>query len=101
VAQGLQASLARRCRPGITAGRRRRSSLEEATMKSNAPVSSSVSWLEQQYCGCVAATLLARTEFFELLEDATISPARLARARTAWQQHAATAQTLKGLFGTA
>ena len=41
----------------------------------------SVSWLEQQYCKSVAAALLARAEFFELLEDAMISPARLARTR--------------------
>jgi hypothetical protein len=66
-------------------------------MQMNTPVS----WLEQQYCKSVAATLLARTEFFELLEDATISSARLARARDAWRQHAAKAQTLKGLYGTA
>lgn len=60
-----------------------------------------VSWLAQQYCKSVAATLLARNEFFELLEDATISHARLARARATWRQHAEKAQTLKGLFGTA
>ena len=60
-----------------------------------------ISWLEQQYCKSVAAALLARNEFFELLEDATISPARLARAGHTWRQHAANAQTLKGLFGTA
>jgi hypothetical protein len=53
-----------------------------------------VSWLEQQYCKSVAAALLARAEFFELLEDATISPARLARARANWREHTAHAQIL-------
>jgi hypothetical protein len=60
-----------------------------------------VSWLEQQYCRSVAAALMARTEFFELLEDATISTARLARARGRWRQHTAHVQTLKGLFASA
>jgi hypothetical protein len=60
-----------------------------------------MSWLETQFCKSVAATLLARTEFFELLEDATISPVRLARARATWRSHAEKVQTLKGLFGTA
>jgi hypothetical protein len=59
------------------------------------------SWLENRYCQAVASTLLARTEFFELLEDATVSPARLSRARAAWRQHAQETQVLKGLFGTA
>jgi len=59
------------------------------------------SWLEDRYCKAVASTLLARTEFFELLEDATVSPARLGRARAAWRQHAQETQVLKGLFGTA
>lgn len=62
-------------------------------MKINKPVS----WLAQHYCRSVAAALLARNEFFELLEDATTSPSRLARARATWQQHARHAQTLKGL----
>jgi hypothetical protein len=53
--------------------------------------------LAQQYCKSVAATLLARNEFFELLEDATTSPVRLAQARDAWLQHARQAQTIKGL----
>jgi hypothetical protein len=57
-------------------------------------------WLEQQFCKSVAATLLARTEFFELLEDAMISPVRLARARANWRQHAEHVQTLKGLMGS-
>jgi hypothetical protein len=58
-------------------------------------------WLETQFCKSVAAALLARNEFFELLEDATISPVRLARARATWRGHAEKAQTLKGLIGTA
>ncbi len=60
-----------------------------------------IAWLEQQYCKSVAATLLARNEFFELLEDATISPARLARARATWRQNAAQAQVIAGMYGTA
>ena len=60
-------------------------------MKMNKPVS----WLAQQYCKSVAAGLLARKEFFELLEDATTSRARLARARDTWRQHAHNAQTLR------
>jgi hypothetical protein len=60
-----------------------------------------VSWLAQQYCKSVAAALLARNEFFELLEDATTSPMRLARARDTWRQHARQAHTLKGLAAAA
>jgi hypothetical protein len=66
-------------------------------MKMNRPVS----WLAQQYCKSVAAALLARNEFFELLEGATTPAPRLARARATWQQHALQAKTLKGLAGTA
>ena len=58
-------------------------------------------WLENRYCQAVASTLLARTEFFELLEDATISTARLSRARAAWRQHAQETQVLKGLYAGA
>ena len=57
------------------------------------------SWLEREYCASVAATLLARNEFFELLEDATVSAARLSRARAAWHQYAQQTQVLRGLFG--
>jgi hypothetical protein len=60
-----------------------------------------VSWLAQQYCKSIAAAALARNEFFELLEDATTPPQRLARARATWSRHAREAQTLKGLYGTA
>jgi len=64
-------------------------------------VTTPISWLEQQYCKSFAAALLARTEFFELLEDAMSSPARLARARATWRQFAAQAETIKGLVATA
>ena len=60
-----------------------------------------ISWLETQFCKSVAATQLARNEFFELLEDATISPVRLARARATWRTHAEQMQTLKGLMASA
>jgi len=57
----------------------------------------SVSWIAQQYCKSIASSLLARKEFFELMEDATVSPSRLARACATWQQHARQAQAIKGL----
>jgi hypothetical protein len=57
-------------------------------------MTSPASWLEQQICKSVAAALLARNEFFELLADATISPVRLARARATWRHHAENVQTL-------
>jgi hypothetical protein len=44
------------------------------------------SWLETQYCASVAATLLARNEYFELLEDAMVPPERLFQALTNWKQ---------------
>jgi hypothetical protein len=59
------------------------------------------SWLEREYCASVAATLLARNEYFELLEDAMVSPARLVRALSEWRQHASHAEVLGGLVGTA
>lgn len=62
------------------------------------PTSTSSAWLEQEYCASVAAALLARNEFFELLEDATVSPALLCRARAAWREHAEHAELLKGLY---
>jgi hypothetical protein len=43
-------------------------------------------WLETQYCASVAATLLARNEYFELLEDAMLPPERLVQALTNWKQ---------------
>jgi hypothetical protein len=59
------------------------------------------SWLESEYCAAVAATLLARNEYFELLEDAMVPPARLAQALNAWREHASHTEVLGGLVGTA
>jgi hypothetical protein len=59
------------------------------------------SWLEREYCASVAATLLARTEYFELLEDAMVSPVRLVRALSVWRQHASHTEVLGGLVGSA
>jgi hypothetical protein len=59
------------------------------------------SWLETQYCASVAATLLARNEYFELLEDAMMPPERVAAALTNWKQCATQAEVLGGLVGTA
>lgn len=52
------------------------------------------SWIETQYCACVAAALLARAEYFELLEDACVAPGRLSGALRAWREHVAHAQVL-------
>jgi hypothetical protein len=57
-------------------------------------------WIETQYCASVAATLLARTEYFELLEDAMVSPARLVNALSEWRKHASQAEVLGGLVGS-
>jgi len=59
------------------------------------------SWLEKQYCACVAATLLARTEYFELLADAMVSPPRLLGALRSWKRCAQRAEVLGELYGTA
>jgi hypothetical protein len=59
------------------------------------------SWLETQYCASVAATLLARNEYFELLEDAMVPPERLVSALTNWKQCAQQAHVLGGLVGSA
>jgi hypothetical protein len=59
------------------------------------------SWLETEYCASVAATLLARVEYFELLEDAMVSPVRLVKALSDWRKHANQADVLGGLVGTA
>jgi hypothetical protein len=59
------------------------------------------SWLETQYCASVAATLLARNEYFELLEDAMMPPERLAQALTNWKQYATQTDVLGGLVGSA
>jgi hypothetical protein len=58
-------------------------------------------WIETQYCAAVAATLQARAEYFELLEDAMTSPARLVKAYGAWRKHASQTEVLGGLVGTA
>jgi hypothetical protein len=57
-------------------------------------------WIENQYCASVAATLQARAEYFELLEDAMTSPARLLGAFSAWRQHASQTEVLGGLVAT-
>ena len=54
------------------------------------------SWLESEYCASVAATLMARTEYFELLEDAMASPVELVSALSAWRHHANQAEVLGG-----
>lgn len=58
-------------------------------------------WLETQYCASVAATLLARNEYFELLEDAMVPSERLVQALTNWKQCASQAHVLGGLVGNA
>lgn len=58
-------------------------------------------WLETQYCASVAATLLARNEYFELLEDVMVSPKRLVHALTNWKKRAHEAYVLGGLVGSA
>jgi hypothetical protein len=57
-------------------------------------------WIETQYCASVAATLQARAEYFELLEDAMVSPVKLVRALGAWRKHASQAEVLGGLVPT-
>jgi hypothetical protein len=54
-------------------------------------------WLESEYCASVAATMLARNEYFELLEDAMVPPARLMSAYSAWRRHASQTEVLGGL----
>jgi hypothetical protein len=58
-------------------------------------------WIETQYCASVAATLQARAEYFELLEDAMTSPVRLLRAFNIWRKHASQTEVLGGLVGPA
>ena len=58
-------------------------------------------WIEAQYCASVAATLQARAEYFELLEDAMTSPARLVEAYGDWRKYASQTEVLGGLVGTA
>ena len=59
------------------------------------------SWIETQYCASGAAALQARAEYFELLEDAMTSPARLLKAFGAWRKHVTQTEVLGGLVGTA
>ena len=65
------------------------------------PADRMATWLETQYCASVAATLLARNEYFELLEDAMMPPERLLHALTNWKQCANQANVLGGLVGSA
>ena len=61
------------------------------------PAEKNSSWWETQYCASVAATLLARTEYFELLEDAMVPSDHLERALVNWQQCANQAHVLGGM----
>lgn len=65
------------------------------------PAERMTSWLETQYCASVAATMLARNEYFELLEDAMVPQERLVHALTNWKQCANQVHVLGGLVGTA
>ncbi len=58
-------------------------------------------WIENQYCASVAATLQARAEYFELLEDAMVSPVQLVRALSTWRKHASQTEVLGELVGAA
>ena len=73
----------------------------EMTNPAHTPADRIAAWLETQYCASVAATLLARIEYFELLEDAMVSSARLGHALTNWKQCANQAHVLGGLVGSA
>jgi hypothetical protein len=73
----------------------------EMTSPAHTLVDRMSTWLETQYCASVAATLLARNEYFELLEDAMIPPARLKHALTNWKHCANQAHVLGGLVGSA
>ena len=57
--------------------------------------------METQYCASVAATMLARAEYFELLEDAMTSPIRLVKALGRWRKHASQTQVLGGIVSAA
>lgn len=57
-------------------------------------------WIEAQCCASVAAALLARAEYFALLEDAMTSPARLIKALSTWRQHDTRAHAFGGLVRT-
>jgi hypothetical protein len=84
---------------GMPTGDRQRG---ERSMRSSHTTADGIpSWLEQQYCASVAAALLARNEYFELLEDAMTSPAQVVQALHAWREHAYHAHAWGGLVGTA
>ena len=72
-----------------------------STVRNRKPAERMASWLETQYCASVAATMMARTEYFELLEDAMVPPERLVHALTNWKQCAHQVHVLGGLVGTA
>ena len=71
------------------------------TNPAHTPADRVAAWLETQYCASVAAALLARNEYFELLEDVMVPPKRLAHALTNWKQFANQAYVLGGLVGSA
>ena len=71
------------------------------TVSNRKPAERMTSWLETQYCASVAATMLARNEYFELLEDAMVPPKRLGDALTNWKQYAHQVHVLGGLVGIA
>lgn len=71
------------------------------TNPAHTPADRIAAWLETQYCASVAAALLARNEYFELLEDVMVPPKRLAHALTNWKQFANQAYVLGGLVGSA
>jgi len=71
------------------------------TVRNRKPAERTTSWLETQYCASVAATMLARNEYFELLEDAMVPPERLIDALSNWKQYAHQVHVLGGLVGTA
>jgi len=73
----------------------------EMTNPAHTPADRAATWLETQYCASVAATLLARNEYFELLEDVMVPPQKLAHALTNWKQCANQAHVLGGLVGSA
>jgi hypothetical protein len=73
----------------------------EMTNPAHTPADRIAAWLETQYCASVAATLLARNEYFELLEDAMVPPERLVQALRNWKQSANQAYVLGGLVGSA
>ena len=71
------------------------------TTASHSAADGIASWLESEYCASVAHTLLARNQYFELLEDAMVPPARLTQALADWRNHASHTKVLGGLVGSA